>query len=154
MSAGDPSAWGRRARRRARRDARWAGMDGPHWLHDRLYRDTERGWIAGICAGIADYTGLDPALVRVAATVLLIFFFVPVLIAYGVCAVVLKPKPSALFASTEEETFWRDVRTEPGAALHGLTARFRALNKRLSRMETLVTSDEFDLRRRFRDLDS
>ena len=124
------------------------------WLHDRVWRDTERGWIAGVCAGIADYMGADPALVRVAAVILLVFFFVPVVIAYAVFAIVLKPKPPALFASTGEEAFWRDVRTEPGAALHGLTGRFRTLNKRLGRMETLVASDEFDLRRGFRNLDS
>lgn len=120
--------------------------------HDRLYRDTERGWIAGVCAGIADYAGTDPALVRVLAVIGLVFFFVPVLIAYVVCAIVLKPKPPALFASPEEERFWRDVRNEPGGVLHGLNDRLRALNRRLSRMETLVTSDEFDLRRGFRDL--
>lgn len=152
MSYRDPSVWDRRARRQARREARWAGATCAGWPHDRIYRDTGRGWIAGVCAGIADYAGVDAALVRVAAVVLLIFFFVPVLIAYVVFAIVLKPKPPALFASPGEEDFWRDVRTEPGGALHGLNGRFRTLNNRLARMETLVTSDEFDLRRGFRDL--
>ncbi len=122
--------------------------------HDRIYRDTERGWLAGVCAGIADYAGTDPALVRLAAVVCLVFFFVPVLVGYAVLALVLKPKPPALFASPGEEAFWRGVRAEPGGALHGLSGRLRALNKRLGRMETLVASDEFDLRRGFRDLDA
>jgi len=120
--------------------------------HDRLYRDTERGWIAGVCAGIADYAGTEPAPIRLAAMVCLVFFFVPTVIAYVVFAIVLKPKPPALFASPEEEQFWRGVRTEPGGVLHAMSGRFRALNKRIGQMETLVTSDEFDLRRGFRDL--
>ncbi|MEO9191174.1 MAG: envelope stress response membrane protein PspC [Acetobacteraceae bacterium] len=152
MSYRDPSSWDRRARRQARRAARWAGMAGPEWPRDRIYRDTEHGWIAGVCAGIADYAGTDPALVRLAAVICLVFFSAPVVIAYVVLAVVLKPKPPALFASPAEEDFWRSVRTEPGGVLHGLNGRFRALNKRVGRMETLVTSDEFDLRRGFRDL--
>lgn len=150
MSFRDPWRWNRHARRQARREYRMAAGGREH---DRVYRDTERGWIAGVCAGIADYIGTEPALVRLAAVLCLVFFFVPVLVAYAVFAIVLKRKPPALFASPTEETFWRRARTEPGEVLHGLGSRFRAIDKRLGRMETLVTSDEFDLRRGFRDLD-
>lgn len=151
MSFRGPYGWDRHARWHTRRAARWARR-GEAWSHERIYRDPENGWIAGVCAGIADYAGVDPALVRVAAVLLLVFFFVPVLIAYVVCALVLKRRPPTAFASPAEESFWRDVRTEPGGTLHGLGGRFRALNKRVARMETLVTSEEFDLRRGFRDL--
>ncbi len=152
MSFRDPYRWDRHARRQARCAARWARRGDAAWSHERIYRDPENGWIAGVCAGIADYAGVDPALVRVASVVLLVFFFVPVVIAYVVFAIVLKPRPAATFASPAEEGFWRDVRTEPGGALHGLAGRFRGLNKRLARMELLVTSDELELRRGFRDL--
>lgn len=149
MSFRDPRAW-----REARRAGRMPGA-GPRggFPHDRVYRDTERGWIAGVCAGIADYLGVEPLPVRLAAALCLVFFFVPVLVAYAVFALVLKPKPAALFASADEEAFWRTVRTGPGEVLHGLRGRFRTLDRRVGRMETLVTSDEFDLRRGFRDLD-
>ncbi len=135
-----------------RRAPRLAAAAGGH-AYDRVYRDTERGWIAGVCAGIADYIGVDPLPVRIAAVLCLVFFFLPVLVAYAVFALVLRPKPPALFASAAEETFWREVRTEPGTVLQSLRGRFRALDKRVGRVETLVTSPEFDLRRRFRDLD-
>jgi phage shock protein C len=142
-----PRRWARRVRRVAHH-----ALPGD-WEHDRVYRDTERGWIFGVCAGIADYIGVEPLLVRLAALLCLVFFFLPVLVAYAVFAIVLKPRPPALFASPSEEAFWRSIRTGPGEVLHGLNARLRAVDRRVRRMETLVTSNEFDLRRGFRDLD-
>jgi len=122
------------------------------WDRTRLYRDTERGWIAGVCAGIADYIETEPMLVRLAAVLCLIFFFLPTVVAYIAFALVLKHKPSALYASAAEESFWRGLRTDPGGTLHGVRERFHALDRRLRRAETLVTSDEFELRRGFRDI--
>ena len=133
--------------------------DGPVWGRprpvgdrQRVYRDTERGWLAGVCAGIADYLETEPGLVRLATVLCLIFFFVPTLVAYAAFAVVLKPKPAVLFASPEEEAFWRGLRAEPAGMLHGLRERYRKLERRLGRAETLVASDEFELRRGFRDI--
>src|SRR6266849_5922956 len=86
-------------RRRAREDprrpgARLAGRaamsiwgrddasDHDHWRNPhRLYRDTENGRIAGVCAGISDYFGVRRSLVRLAAILGLVFFFVPTFIA-------------------------------------------------------------------------
>lgn len=141
-----PRRWARGVRRVARR-----AVPGG-WERDRVYRDTENGWIFGVCAGIADYIGVEPLLVRLAALLCLVFFFLPVLLAYAVFAIVLPPRPPALFASEHEEAFWRSVRAGPGEVLHGLNTRLRAVDKRIRRMETLVTSNEFDLRRGFRDL--
>ena len=137
----------REARRAARRAASPSGFDP-----GRLYRDTERGWIAGVCAGIADYMGVEPLPVRLAAILCLIFFFVPALVGYIAFAIVLKRRPVAGFDSAEQEALWRGLRNEPAGVLHGLGPRLRGLDGRLRRMETLVTSDEFELRRGFRDL--
>lgn len=122
------------------------------WDRTRVFRDKERAWIAGVCAGIADYMGTEPMLVRLVAVIFLIFFFLPAIVAYVAFALVLKPKPPALFASATEESFWRGMRGDPGGTLHGLRDHFAVLERRLARAEALVTSDEFDLRRRFRDL--
>ena len=40
----------------------------PSWR--RLYRNPRRGWIAGVCAGLADYFGVGTCLVRVLVLVL------------------------------------------------------------------------------------
>jgi phage shock protein C len=118
----------------------------------RLYRDSEHRWIAGVCAGIADYLGVDPVIVRVVTVLGLIFFSAPTLITYAVLALVLKPRPPVLYASPAEEEFWRGVATAPADTPGMLREKFRGLEKRLGRMEALVTSGEFELRRGFRDI--
>lgn len=119
----------------------------------RLYRDTERGILAGVCAGIADYVGVEPIVVRL-VTVLGLFFFFPVtLITYVVLAIALRPKPPALYASRDEEEFWRGVSTAPADTLQSLKRKFRDLEDRLGQMEGQVASGDFDLHRKFRDLD-
>jgi phage shock protein C len=118
----------------------------------RLWRDTDRGIIAGVCAGIADYINVEPVVVRIAAGVGLIFFFVPTIVAYVILALVLRPKPPALYESRDEETFWRGVNNAPADTLQGLKRKFRDLEERLGQMEAQVTSGDYELHRKFRDL--
>jgi phage shock protein PspC (stress-responsive transcriptional regulator) len=39
----------------------------------RLERKVSGRWLAGVCAGLADYSGIDPALIRVIFAVLTLF---------------------------------------------------------------------------------
>jgi phage shock protein C len=118
----------------------------------RLWRDTNRGMLAGVCAGIADYIGVEPIVVRLAAVLGLVFFTLPTIAAYVILAVVLRPKPTALYASPDEEAFWRGVGTAPADTLHSLKRKFADLETRLGYMESQVTSSDFELHRKFRDL--
>jgi phage shock protein C len=118
----------------------------------RLYRDTEHGRVAGVCAGIADYLGVRRKLVRIAAIVGLVFFFVPTFITYLALIFILPKKPPELYGSAEEEVFWRGVRTAPDDSLKALGRTFAELEERLARMETAVISADFDLHRKFRDI--
>src|SRR5579862_1019319 len=90
----------------------------------RLYRDTERGILAGVCAGIADYLGVEPIVVRLATLLGLIFFSFPTIIAYIALGILLKPKPPALFHSPDEERFWRGVSTAPVDTFQLLKRKF------------------------------
>jgi phage shock protein C len=119
----------------------------------RLYRGTERGILAGVCAGIADYVGTEPIVVRLVTTLCLFFFFPVTLLAYIALAVALRPKPPALYGSHDEEEFWRGVSTAPADTLQSLKRKFRDLEDRLGQMEGQVASGDFDLHRKFRDLD-
>ena len=119
----------------------------------RLYRNSGSRILAGVCAGIADYLGVEPIVVRLAALLGLVFFFFPTVIAYIVLAVLLKPKPSALFRNRDEERFWRGVSNAPSDTFQSLKHKFSALEDRLRRMEGQVASGDFDLHRKFRDLD-
>jgi phage shock protein C len=118
----------------------------------RLWRDGDRGIIAGVCAGIADYIGVEPIVVRLVAVLGLVFFFPPTIVVYVILAVVLRPKPPALYASPDEEAFWRGVGTAPADTLQSLKRKFADLEARLGYMESQVTSGDFELHRKFRDL--
>ena len=118
----------------------------------KLYRDPANGVLAGVCAGIAEYFGLERIVVRLAFVVALFLFFPVAALGYVVLAIALPKRPPALFASREDEAFWRGVATAPDDAFHGLRRRFGDLENRLRAMEQSVTSSEFDLHRKFRDL--
>lgn len=126
---------------------------GPRHSPNRLYRDRRRGMILGVCAGLADYFGVSPLLVRLLAVVGLFAFTAPTIIAYLIAAAVIERKPEDLYASGEEEVFWRSVRTEPTQTVRDLRHRFREMERRLRAMESWVTSKEFKLNRDFRDLE-
>lgn len=134
-----------------RRNNGGAGGPGPSPLG--LYRDPENGFIAGVCAGIAEWTGLEPKLVRLAAIGGLIFFFPATFIAYCVLAFMLKPKPRRLFDTPEDAVFWQGVGAEPEDAVAGLVRKFRAMEERLRRIEAHILSEEFELGRKFRDIE-
>ena len=118
----------------------------------RLWRNRDRGILAGVCAGIADYIGVEPIVVRLVAVLGLVFFFPPTIVAYIILAIVLRPKPPAIYASADEEAFWRGVGTAPADTLQSLKRKFADLEARLAHMEGQVVSGDFDLHRRFRDL--
>jgi phage shock protein C len=118
----------------------------------RLWRNPDRGILAGVCAGIADYIGVEPIVVRLAVVLALVFFTLPTIAAYVILAVALRPKPPALYATPDEEAFWRGVGTAPADTLHSLKRKFADLESRLGYMESQVTSGDFDLHRKFRDL--
>ena len=119
----------------------------------RLYRNPDRGMVAGVCAGLADYFGIKDWQVRGLAVLALLVFTPQTLLAYLVLAVVLKRRPPHLYRDTEEEAFWRSVSNQPDQTFSGLRYKFRDLEQRLISMESHVTSEEFKLRREFRNLE-
>jgi phage shock protein C len=57
----------------------------------RLVRTRDDRWIAGVCGGVARYTGLDPTLVRLLTVVLTVLGLGSLIVAY-VVAWVLMPE--------------------------------------------------------------
>lgn len=119
---------------------------------NRLYRDTRRGKVAGVCAGIAGYFGINVTFVRCCALLSLFIFTLPTFITYVGAALLLDPLPDDLYASNEEAEFWRDVRVAPRGTIHDIRHKFRDIEQRLRGMETYVTSPEFKLDKEIRDL--
>ena len=120
----------------------------------RLYRDTENGILFGVCAGLADYFGVETWKIR-AAAVLMLFFFPPwAVISYLAASIFVPRRPDRRpYRSRDEEEFWRSVSGRPEQTFSALRYRFRALEERLAGLERHVTSDEFKLNRAFRDIE-
>jgi phage shock protein C len=60
----------------------------------RLYRSRNDRMISGLCAGVADYLGVDPTLVRV-LTVLSLFLPGPQILAYLIGWIIVPEEPLA-----------------------------------------------------------
>src|SRR5260370_11721074 len=88
---------------RRRAGARAWGTDMWSGSRYRLYRDTEHGLLAGVCAGIADYVGIERIVIRLAFVVTLVFFIVPAALTYILLVIALPKRPPAL-AMTVDET--------------------------------------------------
>lgn len=113
----------------------------------RLYRDKENAILAGVCAGLADYFGLNRKGLRIIVAIST-FFFVPfVVLAYIILTIVLPTKPEDLYKDESQEKFWRGVSMAPSDVFGNLNHRFRELDVRLQKMEAYVTSKEFDMDR-------
>lgn len=101
----------------------------------KFYLDKQNGKLMGVCAGIADYTGIDALWVRV-VTVLLVLAGVGLLIPfYIVLGLVADKKPPQLYVDQQEELFWRGVRQSPGRSARDVRASFREIDRRLADVE-------------------
>lgn len=121
---------------------------------NRLYRNSEKGVVFGVCAGIADYFGFDATIVRVLVVVGTLFFGGPLLpIAYLLLALLLPKDPRTGRGESGrdeiDDSIERKVRSEPHATLNSVRHRFRELEGRLQRLEKYVTSERFKLDREF-----
>jgi len=127
-------------------------MNAPR--HTKFYLDrANRKW-SGVCAGIADYTGVDVTLVRV-GVVLLTFVggFPWTLIAYWVTAHITPDKPRELVEEGPDKAkFWQGVRASPRRTIRDVRSKFRDIDRRLADVETYVTSSNTRLAREIEQL--
>ena len=112
-------------------------MSGPR---TSFYLDkTHAKWL-GVCAGIADYTGIDLTVVRVVTVLGTVFGSGALLIAYVIIAWMAPAKPFGLYEDAEEAKFWQGVRQSPSRSTRDVRAKFRDLDRRLADVETYYTS--------------
>lgn len=142
-------------------DGEGAGAQRPHGGEEprgprpsRLYRNTDRGVIFGVCAGLADYFGISRFFVRILAVIALFMFPPPTLFCYFMAALLIPRAPAYHYESDAEKEFWRQVRLKPSESLSRLRHRYREQEQRIRTMEAFVTSSEAKLHQAFRDLES
>lgn len=139
-------------------------------LFQRMRRIPGRGWISGVCAGVAEFFDWNVKLIRVlfvAGFVLGGFF--PAGVIYLVLWYLMEPEHGD-GTGPELATRYRRYRhggkdaegddTKPyayartGTSTVDVKARFSRLEQRLRNMEDCVTSHDFELRRELRKLES
>ena len=110
----------------------------------RFYLDKRNGKFMGVCSGIADYTGVDPLLVRVGFVLIGLatgFMGGAQLLAYFLVGWLAQDKPREFdYEDGEDRRFWQKVRAKPGNSVRDVRARFRDIDRRLADVETHVTS--------------
>lgn len=107
----------------------------------KFYLDKQNAKWSGVCAGIADYTGIDATWVRVGTVLITILGAFPwTLIAYWITAWVATPKPYGLYEDAEEAKFWQGVRQSPARSTRDVRAKFRDIDRRLADVETYYTA--------------
>ena len=142
-----------------------------------LQRDPSKGKIAGVCAGIAEYFGLEIWLVRV-LTLTGFFLLAPPFFFFGYIAgwFILEKKPQGFASNLSDEEYvskdhrkakgkgWHNSAAQesdkvvvkskvwqagepPKQAFHDIKQRFAKNESRLRKMESYVTSSEFQLNR-------
>ncbi|MFT3978046.1 MAG: envelope stress response membrane protein PspC [Sphingomonas bacterium] len=112
----------------------------------RFYLDKQNAKWKGVCAGIADYTGIDPIWVRLGtAAMVVIAQQWWIVVAYLVIAWVTPKKPIGLYQSAEQEKFWQGVRSNPKRTTAEVRSKFRELDRRLADIELHYTSSNTQL---------
>ncbi|OYU36097.1 envelope stress response membrane protein PspC [Novosphingobium sp. PASSN1] len=107
--------------------------------HTRFYRDKVNGKLMGVCAGIADYTGIDVLWVRLGFIVLGFSMGWPFLI-YFALGFLADKKPARLYADRDEQKFWQGVRQSPSRTAREVRSTFRDIDRRLAEVEQFYVS--------------
>ena len=116
----------------------------------RIYRDTRRRWIGGVCAGFADHLGVPVFFIRLLALMLLVTPVAPLAVIIYLFLLFRIPKrPTPPPSESEAEDFRRQVTHAPAATFGQVRHRMRELEHRIRRLEAYVTSTEFKFNQSF-----
>jgi len=119
----------------------------------RFYRNKRNGKINGICAGIADYTGLDVTLVRIMLVAAILIGAGALLPVYFIAGWIADDQPREIATDDKDERkFWQGVRASPGQSARDIRGRMRAIDRRLADIEQYVTTENRSLAREIEEL--
>jgi phage shock protein C len=117
--------------------------------HTRSHRNgiyrSRSGLILGVCKGLAEHFDFSVFWTRV---IVLIFLFVagilPAIGLYLLAALLMKPEPVIPLKNSAEKEFYDSYTYSRQGAVERLKRRFENLQRRIQRMEHIVTSTEYD----------
>jgi phage shock protein C len=106
----------------------------------KFYLDRADGKWKGVCAGLADYTGVEVLWIRVGLVLLIIAGSGWPILAYLLIAWMAQEKPEGLYQNRDEQKFWQGVRSNPKRSTGEVRSKLRDIDRRLADMETFYTS--------------
>ena len=120
----------------------------------RFYRDSVNGKVMGVCAGIADYTGMDVTLVRIMMVAAILLGSGSPVLLYFIAGWMTPKKPHELAVSDDDEDrrFWQGVRRSPTQSAREIRSRMRDIDRRLADIESYVTTENRSLAREIEQL--
>lgn len=108
----------------------------------QFYLDKSNAKLAGVCAGLADYTGVDVFWIRLGAVVLTLLGFWLTIPVYIAAMVLANKRPNYLYSPEEEERLLH--RMERRRARQGRSTRLRSeitdMDRRVADLEAHYTS--------------
>lgn len=114
----------------------------------RLYR-SRSGLIFGVCRGMAEYLEFSVVGMRLLAIFVSIFTGIwPLIGAYIIAALILKPEPVIPFREDTDQEFYESYMNSRSMALHRLKRTYDNLERRIRRLENMVTARDYDWERR------
>lgn len=114
-----------------------------------LYR-SRHGVLLGVCRGFADYFDISVFWLRALVALGILFTGLwPGVAIYLVAALLMKPEPVLDARSEDEREFYHSYVSSRSLGLSRLKAQFDRLDRRIRRMEDVVTSKDFSWQRRF-----
>ena len=114
----------------------------------RFYRNKRRGKILGLCAGIADYTGMSTTLVRWMMVISVFISSGGTIPLYFIAGWIAPDKPHELeHDSVDQQQFWQGVRASPARTARSIASQFRDIDRRLADIEHYVTTENRSLAR-------
>jgi len=124
--------------------------------YDKLSRDgiyrSRNGVIFGVCRGLAEHFGFSVFWARVIAIIfLLVSGFWPAIGLYLIATLLMKPAPVVPIKTEAEQEFYDSYTNSRHMAARRLKRRFENLDRRLQRMEHIVTTREFDWENKIRE---
>ena len=115
-----------------------------------IYR-SRSGIILGVCKGLAEHFDFSVFWTRVIALILLcVAGFFPAIGLYLLGALLMKPEPVIPVRNSAEKEFYDSYTTSRQGALQRLKRRYENLQRRIQRMEHIVTSAEYDWEKRLK----
>ena len=115
-----------------------------------IYR-SRNGAILGVCKGLAEHFDFSVFWTRVIALILLLVAgFLPAIGLYLLAALLMKPEPVVPIQDSAEKEFYDSYANSRQGAVQRLKRRYENLQRRIQRMEHIVTSTEYDWENRLK----